>query len=140
MATHSATQQTFERVRRLMADGLSGKAAFERIASETGESAGTVQARYYRAGRKAGVVNVRGGRTKAAASAAKATGTAKRRGRPPGSRTTTAAPAAKTAPAASGSVADRLDAAARLLREAAAEIRALEADAARWRQVRGLLS
>ena len=138
----SATQKTFERVRRLMAEGMSGKSAFERIARETGESAGTVQARYYRAGRKAGVVKVRARRTKAAASAAAAQVAAqvaapvRRRGRPPGT-----AKAAAPAPvvSTSGTVAQRLDAAARLLQEAASEIRTLEADAARWRKVRGLI-
>ncbi len=134
----SATQKTFERVRQLMAEGMSGKSAFERIARETGESAGTVQARYYRAGRKAGVVKVRARRTKAAASAAaaKVAAPVKRRGRPRG---TTKAAAPAPVVSTSGSVAQRLDAAARLLQEAASEIRALEADAARWRKVRGLI-
>jgi len=50
----SATERTYQRAVELMRGGMSGKAAFERIAEETGESAGTVQARYYRVARKAG--------------------------------------------------------------------------------------
>lgn len=122
----SATERTYMRAVELMRGGMSGKAAFERIAEETGESAGTVQARYYRVARKAGEVQRRP-RSKAAAPARAATRGTGRRGR-------------RAAPAASGdSLAAKLDAAARLLQDAAAEIRALEADAARWRQIRPLL-
>src|SRR5262249_55199930 len=118
-----------QRAVELMRDGMSGKAAFERIAQETGESAGTVQARYYRVARKTGEVKRRP-RSKAPAPAKAATpATRGRRGR-----------RAAAAPAASaGTLAAKLEQAARLLQEAAAEARALEADAERWRQIRPLL-
>ncbi len=64
----SATERTYMRAVELMRGGQSGKAAFEQIAAETGESAGTVQARYYRVARKAGEVQRRP-RSKAAATA-----------------------------------------------------------------------
>jgi hypothetical protein len=54
------------------------------------------------------------------------------RGRRGGRRAAAAAPSAD-------SLASKLDQAARLLQEAAAEARALEGDAQRWRQLRPLL-
>src|SRR6476659_3658276 len=118
----SATERTYQRAIELMRGGMSGKAAFERIAEETGESAGTVQARYYRVARKAGEV--------------------KRRPRSKPTATKVAAPARglrAAATAGTGVLAAQLEQAARLLQEAAADIGALEADAQRWRQIRPLL-
>jgi hypothetical protein len=124
----SATERTYQRAVELMRGGMSGKAAFERIAEETGESAGTVQARYYRVARKAGEVKRRPRSKPAAAKAA-----APARGRRGGRR-------AATAPQGDGgALAAKLEQAARLLQEAAGEIRALEGDAQRWRQIRPLL-
>src|SRR5262245_43366525 len=122
----SATQRTYMRAVELMRGGMSGKAAFERIAEETGESAGTVQARYYRVARKAGEVKRRP-RSKPAA----ARSTTPARGRRGGRRAATADGA--------GALAAKLEQAARLLQDAAGEIRSLEADAQRWRQIRPLL-
>ena len=76
----SATERTYQRAVELMRGGMSGKAAFERIAEETGESAGTVQARYYRVARKAGEVKRRP-RSKPAAAKAAAPVARGRRGR-----------------------------------------------------------
>jgi hypothetical protein len=128
----SATERTYMRAVELMRGGHSGKAAFEQIAAETGESAGTVQARYYRVARKAGEVQRRPrSKTPAAKAAAAPKARAAR-----GSRRTAAA----KAPAVSvNSLASKLDAAARLLQEAASEIRSLEGDAEKWRQIRPLL-
>jgi hypothetical protein len=123
----SATERTYQRAVELMRGGMSGKAAFERIAEETGESAGTVQARYYRVARKAGEVKRRPRSKPAAARAA-----APARGRRGGRR-------AAAAPDGAGALAAKLEQAARLLQEAAGEIRALESDAQRWRQIRPLL-
>jgi len=128
----SATERTYMRAVELMRAGQSGKAAFEQIAAETGESAGTVQARYYRVARKAGEVQRRP-RSKAAAPARKAAAPKARAARGT-RRAAAAAPAAST-----GSLAAQLDAAAKLLQQAAAEIRSLEGDAAKWRQIRPLL-
>src|SRR5689334_5056618 len=123
----SATERTYQRAIELMRGGMSGKAAFERIAEETGESAGTVQARYYRVARKTGEVKRRPrSKTVAAKPAAPAT-----RGRR-GGRRAAAAPSVD-------SLASKLEQAARLLQEAATEVRALEGDAQRWRQLRPLL-
>jgi hypothetical protein len=122
----SATERTYQRAVELMRGGMSGKSAFERIAEETGESAGTVQARYYRVARKAGEVKRRPRSKPAAVKAA-----APARGRRGGRRA--------AAPTASGALAAKLEQAARLLQEAAGDIRALEADAERWRQIRPLL-
>jgi hypothetical protein len=131
-ADGSATERTYMRAVELMRGGQSGKAAFEQIAAETGESAGTVQARYYRVARKAGEVQRR---PRSKAPAAKAAAAPKARAARGGRR---AAPA--KAPAAStGSLASQLDAAAKLLAEAAREIRSLEGDAQKWRQIRPLL-
>ena len=127
----SATERTYMRAVELMRGGQSGKAAFEQIAAETGESAGTVQARYYRVARKAGEVQRRP-RSKPAASARSAAAPKARAAR--GTRRTTAAPAASTE-----SLAAQLDAAAKLLAAAAREIRSLEGDAQKWRQIRPLL-
>jgi hypothetical protein len=124
----SATERTYQRAIELMRGGMSGKAAFERIAEETGESAGTVQARYYRVARKTGEVKRRPrSKTVAAKPAAPAT-----RGRRGGRRAAAAAPSVD-------SLASKLEQAARLLQEAATEVRALEGDAQRWRQLRPLL-
>ena len=130
-ADASATERTYMRAVELMRGGHSGKAAFEQIAAETGESAGTVQARYYRVARKAGEVQRRP-RSKAPA-AAKPAATSKARGAR-GSRRRAAAPTASAS-----SLAAKLDAAAKLLQEAAGEMRSLEGDAERWRQIRPLL-
>jgi hypothetical protein len=122
----SATERTYQRAVELMRGGMSGKAAFERIAEETGESAGTVQARYYRVARKAGEVKRRP-RSKPVAAKAPAPargGRGSRRG---------------AASASADSLAAKLEQAARLLQEAAADARALEGDAQRWRQLRPLL-
>jgi len=127
----SATERTYMRAVELMRGGQSGKAALEQIAAETGESAGTVQARYYRVARKAGEVQRRP-RSKAAAPARSAAAPKARAAR--GTRRTTAAPAASTE-----SLAAQLDAAAKLLAAAAREIRSLEGDAQKWRQIRPLL-
>ena len=128
----SATERTYMRAVELMRGGQSGKAAFEQIAAETGESAGTVQARYYRVARKAGEVQRRP-RSKPVASARSAAAPKARAAR--GTRTRAA-----SAPAASSdSLAAQLDAAAKLLAAAATEIRALEGDAQKWRQIRPLL-
>jgi hypothetical protein len=128
----SATERTYMRAVELMRGGHSGKAAFEQIAAETGESAGTVQARYYRVARKAGEVQRRP-RSKATAPAKSAAAPKARAAR--GTRTTAAA-----APAAStDSLAAQLDAAAKLLSTAAREIRSLEGDAQKWRQIKPLL-
>jgi hypothetical protein len=124
----SATERTYQRAVELMRGGMSGKAAFERIAEETGESAGTVQARYYRVARKAGEVKRRP-RSKPAAAKAAAPAARGRRG---GRRATAAV-------ASADSLAAKLEQAARLLQEAAAEARGLEGDAQRWRQLRPLL-
>ena len=122
----SATERTYQRAVELMRGGMSGKAAFERIAEETGESAGTVQARYYRVARKAGEVKRRPrskpATAKAAAPAARGRGRRRR-----------------AAAASADSLAAKLEQAARLLQEAAADARALEGDAQRWRQIRPLL-
>lgn len=128
----SATERTYMRAVELMRGGQSGKAAFEQIAAETGESAGTVQARYYRVARKAGEVQRRP-RSKAAASARSAAAPKARAARGT-NRTAAAAPTASTE-----SLAAQLDAAAKLLSAAAREIRSLEGDAAKWRQIRPLL-
>jgi hypothetical protein len=129
----SATERTYMRAVELMRGGHSGKAAFEQIAAETGESAGTVQARYYRVARKAGEVQRRPRSKTPAAKAATAPPKA-RAAR--GSRRSSRA----TAPTVSAnSLASKLDAAARLLQEAASEIRSLEGDAEKWRQIRPLL-
>jgi hypothetical protein len=125
----SATERTYQRAVELMRGGMSGKAAFERIAEETGESAGTVQARYYRVARKAGEVKRRPRSKPAPAAKAAAPATRGRRG----SRR------AGAASSSADSLAGKLEQAARLLQEAAVEARALEADAQRWRQVRPLL-
>ena len=127
----SATERTYMRAVELMRGGQSGKAAFEQIAAETGESAGTVQARYYRVARKAGEVQRRP-RSKAAATAKPAAAPKARAAR--GTRKTAAA-----APASTASLAAQLEAAAKLLSAAATEIRSLEGDAAKWRQIRPLL-
>ncbi len=128
----SATERTYMRAVELMRGGHSGKAAFEQIAAETGESAGTVQARYYRVARKAGEVQRRPRSKAPAAKAAPAPKTRAARG----SRKA----AAPKAPAAStGSLVAKLDAASKLLAEAAGEIRSLEGDAEKWRQIRPLL-
>jgi hypothetical protein len=111
-----------------MRGGMSGKAAFERIAEETGESAGTVQARYYRVARKAGEVKRRPRSKPVAAKPAAPVARGRRRGR-----------RAAAAPASVDSLAAKLEQAARLLQEAAVEARALEGDAQRWRQLRPLL-
>ena len=124
----SATERTYQRAVELMRGGISGKAAFERIAEETGESAGTVQARYYRVARKAGEVKRRP-RSKPAPAKTAAPAP---RGRRAGRRATAAS-------ASADSLAAKLEQAGRLLQEAAADARALEADAQRWRQVRPLL-
>ena len=126
----SATERTYMRAVELMRGGQSGKAAFEQIAAETGESAGTVQARYYRVARKAGEVQRRP-RSKAAATAKPAAAPKARAAR--GTRKTAAAPAS------TASLAAQLEAAAKLLSAAASEIRSLEGDAAKWRQIRPLL-
>jgi hypothetical protein len=127
----SATQRTYMRAVELMRGGHSGKAAFEQIAAETGESAGTVQARYYRVARKAGEVQRR---PRSKAPAAKAATAPKARAAR-GSRKAAAAPPA----ASTNSLASQLDAAAKLLQTAASEIRSLEGDAEKWRQIRPLL-
>lgn len=128
----SATERTYMRAVELMRGGHSGKAAFEQIAAETGESAGTVQARYYRVARKAGEVQRRP-RSKATAPAKSAAAPKARAAR--GTRkTAAAAPAAST-----DSLAAQLDAAAKLLSAAASEIRSLEGDAQKWRQIKPLL-
>jgi hypothetical protein len=116
----------------LMRGGASGKAAFEQIAAETGESAGTVQARYYRVARKAGEVQRRP-RSKGAATAKPAAAPKVRAARKPRQKAA-AAPAAST-----NSLASQLDSAAKLLQQAASEIRSLEGDAQKWRQIRPLL-
>src|SRR3954453_8270061 len=82
----SATERTYQRAVELMRGGMSGKAAFERIAEETGESAGTVQERYARVARTAGEVKRRP-RSKPAASRTAAPA----RGRPGGRRAAAAA-------------------------------------------------
>lgn len=128
----SATERTYMRAVELMRGGQSGKAAFEQIAAETGESAGTVQARYYRVARKAGEVQRRP-RSKAVATAKSAPAPKARAARGT-RRTAAAAPAASTE-----SLAAQLDAAAKLLSSAAREIRSLEGDAQKWRQIRPLL-
>lgn len=127
----SATQQTYDRAIELVAGGLSRKAAFERIAAETGVSAGTVQARYYRIANKVGTVEKRTGSKQAAtrsSTRARRRATAQRSGRAP-------APAATNG----ASIADQLDAAAKLMQQAAAEVRRMEADASKLRAVRGLI-
>ena len=128
----SATERTYMRAVELMRAGASGKAAFEQIAAETGESAGTVQARYYRVARKAGEVQRRP-RSKTPAARAAAAPRA-RAGRGAG-----AAAPAKAPAASAGSLAAKLDAATKLLQEAAGQIRSLEGDAEKWRQIRPLL-
>jgi hypothetical protein len=127
----SATQRTYLRAVELMRGGHSGKAAFEQIAAETGESAGTVQARYYRVARKAGEVQRR---PRSKAPAAKAAAAPKPRAARGSRKSAAAAPAAST-----NSLASQLDAAAVLLQSAASEIRSLEGDAEKWRQIRPLL-
>jgi hypothetical protein len=127
----SATQRTYMRAVELMRGGHSGKAAFEQIAAETGESAGTVQARYYRVARKAGEVQRR---PRSKAPAAKAATAPKARAARGSRKAAAAAPAAST-----NSLASQLDAAAKLLQTAASEIRSLEGDAEKWRQIRPLL-
>ncbi|MDX6378311.1 MAG: hypothetical protein QOE98_2614 [Gaiellaceae bacterium] len=127
----SATQRTYMRAVELMRGGHSGKAAFEQIAAETGESAGTVQARYYRVARKAGEVQRR---PRSKAPAAKAAAAPKARAARGSRKSAAAAPAAST-----NSLASQLDAAAKLLQTAASEIRSLEGDAEKWRQIRPLL-
>jgi hypothetical protein len=127
----SATQRTYTRAVELMRGGHSGKAAFEQIAAETGESAGTVQARYYRVARKAGEVQRR---PRSKAPAAKAAAAPKARAARGSRKSAAAAPAAST-----NSLASQLDAAAKLLQTAASEIRSLEGDAEKWRQIRPLL-
>jgi hypothetical protein len=122
----SATERTYQRAVELMRGGMSGKAAFERIAEETGESAGTVQARYYRVARKAGEVKRRPRSKPAAAKAAAPAARGRRGGR-------------RASAASADSLAAKLEQAARLLQEAAADARALEGDAQRWRQIRPLL-
>jgi hypothetical protein len=123
----SATERTYQRAVELMRGGMSGKAAFERIAEETGESAGTVQARYYRVARKAGEVKRRPRSKPATAKAAAPAARGRGRGR------------RAAAAASADSLAAKLEQAARLLQEAAADARALEGDAQRWRQIRPLL-
>src|SRR6478735_3772074 len=103
----SATERTYQRAVELMRGGMSGKAAFERIAEETGESAGTVQARYYRVARKAGEVKRR---PRSKPVAAKPAAPVARGGR-----------RAAAAPASVDSLAAKLEQAARLLQEAAVE-------------------
>ena len=129
----SATERTYMRAVELMRGGQSGKAAFEQIAAETGESAGTVQARYYRVARKAGEVQRRP-RSKAAA-------TAKSARRSQGPRRSRHAPGGcgRRPPPRPSPLAAQLDAAAKLLPSAAREIRSLEGDAQKWRQIRPLL-
>jgi hypothetical protein len=128
----SATERTYMRAVELMRGGQSGKAAFEQIAAETGESAGTVQARYYRVARKAGEVQRRP-RSKPAATARSAAAPKARAAR------ATRKTAAAAPPASTESLAAQLDAAAKLLSSAAREIRSLEGDAQKWRQIRPLL-
>ncbi len=129
----SATERTYMRAVELMRGGHSGKAAFEQIAAETGDSAGTVQARYYRVARKAGEVQRRP-RSKAPAAPAKSAAAPKARAARGTRKTAAAAPAVST-----DSLAAQLDAAAKLLSAAASEIRSLEGDAQKWRQIRPLL-
>lgn len=122
-----------------MAAGTSGKAAFEQISAEIGISAGTVQAAFYRAGHKSGIITARPRGGKVAPTAPP-----KKRGRPVGSKSApkaAARPAPAPAPAAAPtvSVAAKLDQVARLLAEVAADVRALEADAANWRAVSKLV-
>jgi hypothetical protein len=133
-ADGSATERTYMRAVELMRGGQSGKAAFEQIAAETGESAGTVQARYYRVARKAGEVQRR---PRSKAPAAKVAAAPKARA----ARGARKAAPAKAAPTASAnSLASQLDAAAKLLAQAATEIRSLEGDAEKWRTIRPLLN
>lgn len=127
----SATERTYMRAVELMRDGHSGKAAFEQIAAETGESAGTVQARYYRVARKAGEVQ----RRPRSQDAVKKNAAPKARV----ARDTSTAVVATVPAVSTSSVAAQLDTAAKLLQQAAGEIRSLESDAAKWRQIRPLL-
>jgi hypothetical protein len=125
-----STTQIYERVAALKAGGVSGQAAFNQVAKETGKNAGTVQAAYYRAARKAGTVQYRP-RKKSAPE------------RETRTRRTSVAAAAGTdraQPGSSDEMAAKLEEAARLLGDAANEIRALQADAARWREVSKLLA
>jgi hypothetical protein len=126
----------YDRARELMAGGMPGKTAFEKISGETGISAGTVQAAYYREAKRTGVVVARPrGAAKPAAAPPP-----KKRGRPAGSKSAPkAAAAAPAAAAPSASIATKLEQAARLLAEVASDVRALEADAARWRTVSALV-
>lgn len=144
----SQTQRIYDRARELMDGGMAGKTAFEQIARETGISAGTVQAAYYRAGHKAGVVTAR---PRGAAKPA-AVPPPKKRGRSVGSKSAAkpAAPAkapaaakalaAAPVPAPASSIAAKLEQAARLLAEVASDVRVLEGDAANWRAVSALVN
>jgi len=129
----SVARETFEQVQGLVADGTSLKAAFGKLASTTGRSAGTIQAAYYRHARKVGAVNERLGRpAKTAQPAARGGGaTSRRRGRP--ARAAVATPAA-------GDLARRLAEAASTLQSLSAEVSQLERDAAAWRDVKRLMS
>src|SRR5690242_19219611 len=114
----SVARETFEQVQGLVADGTSLKAAFGKLASTTGRSAGTIQAAYYRHARKVGAVNERLGRPAKAAQPAARGGSASRgRGRP-------ARAAAAASP--SGDLARRLAEAASTLQSLSAEVSQLE--------------
>jgi hypothetical protein len=127
----SVARETFEQVQGLVADGTSLKAAFGKLASTTGRSAGTIQAAYYRHARKVGAVNERLGRPAKAAQPAARGGSASRgRGRP-------ARAAAAASP--SGDLARRLAEAASTLQSLSAEVSQLERDAAAWRDVKKLM-
>jgi hypothetical protein len=126
----SVARETFEQVQALVADGTSLKAAFTKLSENTGRSAGTIQAAYYRHARKVGAVNERLGRP--------ATG---RKASPRASKpaTTTGAPRVPRASASTnGDLARRRADAASTLQALSREISTLERDAAAWRDVKRL--